>query len=232
MTAALEPAMHDFINQVLYGDCRDIMREMPSASVDFVLTDPPYLVNYVSRDGRTIAGDTRDDWLIPACAALYRLLKPDRFMVSFYGWNKVECFMHAWKDAGFRPVGHLVFAKRYHSRERYVRYTHECAYLLAKGDPPRPQVLLRDVLDWHYSGNTLHPTEKPVMALVPLIEAFSQVGDLVLDPFCGSGTTAVATRALGRRYIGIEKAWRYYTIARDRLAQPGRDEDDGYIASR
>lgn len=216
--------MHDFINRILYGDCIDVMRAMPSASVDFVLTDPPYLVNYTSRDGRTIANDNRAGWLKPAFAEAYRVLKPDRFMVCFYGWNKVEHFMHAWKDAGFTPVGQFIFVKDYASKQGFTRSHHESAYLLAKGNPPQPQTALADVREWRYTGNILHPTQKPVMALVPLIMAFSHPGDIVLDPFCGSGTTAVAALQCKRRYIGIEKAWRYCAIARDRLEREKREE--------
>lgn len=54
-------------------------------------------------------------------------------MVSFYGWNRVDRFMAAWKNAGFSVVGHLVFTKTYTSKAAYVGYRHECAYILAKG---------------------------------------------------------------------------------------------------
>jgi hypothetical protein len=101
-------------------------------------------------------------------------------------------------------VGHLVWTKDYHSSERFVRYAHEAAYLLAKGNPDPPRVVLRNVLDWRYTGDALHPTQKPVMALLPLIMAYSRFGDIVLDPFAGSGTTAVAAETLGRRYIGVD----------------------------
>ncbi len=209
--------MHNFTNKIIYGDCIDIMRTMPSASVDLIVTDPPYLVNYTSRDGRTVAGDSSAHWLKPAFAEVYRVLKPNHFMVSFYGWNKVERFMYAWKDAGFTPVSHLVFVKDYHSKEGFAKSCHENAYLLAKGNPAKPSNPPRDVLAWEYTGNVLHPTQKPVMALTPLIQAFSQVGDIVLDPFAGSGTTAVAAQQLNRKYIGIEKVWRYCKVARNRL---------------
>ena len=125
--------------------------------------------------------------------------------------------MYAWKDAGFYPVGHFVFVKDYHSKAGFVRSHHENAYLLAKGNPRTPYSAPRDVLDWEYTGNVLHPTQKPVMAITPLIEAFSQAGDIVLDPFIGSGTTTVAAVEQGRRYIGIEKVWRFCKTARDRL---------------
>jgi DNA modification methylase len=64
--------------------------------------------------------------------------------------------------------------------------------------------MLPDVLSWRYTGNDLHPTQKPVMAMAPLIFAFSEPHDIVLDPFAGSGTTAVAARLFGRRYIANE----------------------------
>lgn len=209
--------IHDVTNRIIHGDCLDIMRELPAASVDLIVTDPPYLVEYQSRDGRTFAGDDNSRWIKPAYAEMYRVLKPNRFCVSFYGWNKVERFVHAWKDAGFTPVSHLVWVKDYSSKDSFTRAHHECAYVLAKGHPPKPRVLLPDVFEWRYSGNRLHPTQKPVMAITPLIMAFSRIGDIVLDPFCGSGTTAVAAQQFKRRYIGIEKMAQYATVARERL---------------
>jgi DNA modification methylase len=68
-----------------------------------------------------------------------------------------------------------------------------------------------------YSGNRSHPTQKPVSALMPLIESFSAPGDVVLDPFCGSGSTLAAARLLGRRFIGIELDSTYHALAAQRL---------------
>lgn len=104
---------------------------------------------------------------------MYRVLKKDALMVSFYGWNRVDRFMAAWKNAGFSVVGHLVFTKTYTSKAAYVGYRHECAYILAKGRPALPQKPLPDVLGWKYSGNRHHPTEKSVTSLQPLIESFT-----------------------------------------------------------
>lgn len=209
--------INEFVNRIITGDCVEVMKEIPTTSIDFIATDPPYLVRYTSRDGRRITNDDTGNWLMPAFAEMYRVLKYDRFLLCFYGWNKVDRFFDAWKAAGFYPVGHLVWVKDYHSNERFVRYSHESAYLLAKGKPEKPHIALRDVLDWKYTGDELHPTQKPVMALLPVIMAFSAVGDIVLDPFAGSGTSAIAARALGRRYIGIEIDPLYARKAEERI---------------
>ena len=212
----------EFVNRIIAGDCVKVMQEMPTGSIDFIATDPPYLVNYTSRDGRSVANDDRDEWLMPAFGEMYRVLKYNSFLVCFYGWNRLDRFFAAWKQAGFHPVGHLVYVKPYHSNGGYVRYSHEEAYLLAKGVPDTPPVLLRDVLEWQYTGNTLHPTQKPVMAMLPLIMAFSRVREIVLDPFVGSGTTAVAAKQLGRRFIGIEIDPIIAQQADERVKQTGK----------
>ncbi len=150
------------MSRFILGDCVRVMATFPDNAVDFILTDPPYLVGFRDRSGRTIAGDKTDEWLQPACIEMFRVLKKDALMVSFYGWNRVDRFMAAWKNAGFSVVGHLVFTKNYTSKAAYVGYRHECAYILAKGRPRLPPNPLPDVLGWKYSGNRHHPTEKPV----------------------------------------------------------------------
>lgn len=206
------------INEIIHGDCNAILKELPPESVDLVLTDPPYGVRYKDRAGRSIANDDCLDTVLSSFAELYRVLKPNTLCVSFYGWNRVDEFFSAWRAAGFRPVGHIVWHKSYASSRRYLRAHHEQAYVLAKGRPLKPREPLGDVRAWSYSGNRAHPTEKAVSVLAPLIESFSQPGALVLDPFSGSGSTAVAAALSGRRYMGIELEERYCEVARRRLS--------------
>ncbi|MGY5780289.1 DNA methyltransferase [Rhizobium sp. LEGMi135b] len=200
-------------NTILYGDCISLMQRLPGGSVDFILTDPPYLVRYQDRRGRTVANDDNGDWLVPAFAEMHRVLKNGGFAVSFYGWNKVDLFMDAWRKAGFRIVGHLVFHKGYASSQRFLRHTHEQAYLLAKGSTPIPTRLLDDVLDWDSTGNRLHPTQKPLRPLESLVSTFSRPGELVLDPFCGSGSSLVAARQCARDFLGMELDRRHHMAA-------------------
>lgn len=206
-----------FINQIIQGDCLQVLPRLPAESCDFALTDPPYLVNYRSRDGRSIAGDVTGEWVAPAFREIYRVLKPDRFCVSFYGWHLADHFLAAWRAAGFEPVGHIVMVKNYASGQRYLRYQHEQAYLLAKGQPRPRRFPLKDVLRWEYTGNRLHPTQKPVSALRPLIGAFTRPGEIVLDPFAGSGSTLATAAQMRRRYIGIEVDQGYWRAALRRL---------------
>ena len=125
-------------NVIFNADCIDVMQAFDSGTVDFILTDPPYVTRYRDRQGRKVANDDNGRWLRPAFNQIHRVLKDGGFCVSFYGWNKIDLFMDAWKAAGFRVVGHLVFRKRYASSARFLRYEHEQAYLLAKGNPARP----------------------------------------------------------------------------------------------
>src|SRR5262249_6198380 len=119
------------VNQVIHGDCITVMQSMPCASIDLVVTDPPYLVSYYPRDGRRCANDNDDAWLLPAFRELYRLLKPDSFCATFYGWPWIDRFMAVWRVCGFRPVSHLTWVKAHCSREGYTRSFHEVGLLLA-----------------------------------------------------------------------------------------------------
>jgi len=208
-----------FLNTIINGDCLNVLPSLPARSIDFVLTDSPYITRYKSRDGRTVPNDDNDAWLKPAFAEIYRQLQEDSFCVSFYGWPHADKFLQAFRAAGFRPVGHFIFPKTYTSSSRYVRYQHECAYLLAKGYPQQPKNAIGDVISWKYTGNRLHPTQKPLCVLSPLIEAFSQPNSTVLDPFAGSGSSLLAAKMLGRNYLGVELDPAYHAVASQRLAQ-------------
>ena len=202
---------------IVEGDCANILQAFPRSSVDFVLTDPPYIVSYKDRSGRTIANDRTPRAMQDAWRRIADVLKPNSLCFSFYSWQHIQYFAAAWRCAGLAPVGHIVFTKRYVSAQKYLRYAHDCGYLLAKGNPSVPTEPLIDVLDWHYSGNRRHPTEKSVETVKPIIEVFTRAGDVVLDPYAGSGSTLVAAALLGRRYLGIEIEAKYCELARRRL---------------
>jgi adenine-specific DNA-methyltransferase len=123
----MEPqlAVAPFPSAVIEGDCTQVLTTIPSLSAEFILTDPPYICGYCDRSGRRIMNDDQDGWLLPAFKEMFRVLMDDSFCVSFYGWHRVDTFMHAWRSAGFRVLEHLVFIKPYDSSQRYVRRRHE-----------------------------------------------------------------------------------------------------------
>lgn len=207
-----------YLNQIHLGDCTQVMQSIEPNSVDLIVTDPPYLVNYRDRSGRSIANDVQSDWLEPSFKEMYRVLRDNSFAISFYGYTQTDKFMQAFKKAGFKVIGHFVFAKHYASRKGFTEARHECAYLLAKGNPRKPRNALPDVMPWgKYTGNKFHPTQKPLEVLRALIKSYSEIGDVVLDPFAGSGSTVLAAQQLHRSWIGIEMDAQYHSNAVNRL---------------
>ncbi|XJB52468.1 DNA methyltransferase (plasmid) [Escherichia coli] len=206
------------MSRFVLGNCIDVMARIPDNAIDFILTDPPYLVGFRDRSGRTIAGDVNDDWLQPASNEMYRVLKKDALMVSFYGWNRVDRFMSAWKtrriQRGRAPRVHQKLHIQICVCARTVTNALTSWQRAVHVWPRNP---LPDVLGWKYSGNRHHPTEKPVTSLQPLIESFTHPNAIVLDPFAGSGSTCVAALQSGRRYIGIELLEQYHRAGQQRL---------------
>ncbi|WP_227271259.1 DNA methyltransferase [Roseobacter weihaiensis] len=205
-------------NQIIHGESANILRTFPEASVDLVVTDPPYLVNYRDRNGRSLQNDNNAEAVMAVFDPMARVMKPNSYAVCFAGWGALPQFSAAWEAAGLRIVGQIVWHKRYASRVGFTQYRHESAYILAKGKPARPTKPLPSVMEWVYSGNRAHPTEKAVEVIAPLIRSFSKPGDLVLDPFCGSGSTCVAATLSERQTIGIELDKEHITTAHNRLA--------------
>jgi adenine-specific DNA-methyltransferase len=207
---------------IYHEDCVRVLPMLPAGSVDFVLTDPPYLVNYTGRwDGerRRIVGDDDPSWLVPAFAEIWRVMKADSFAISFYGWTQADIFVGTFKALGFRLVSHLAFVKNVWGLGRFTRGQHETAYLLAKGRPKVPARGISDVIEWEREHDAFHPNQKPVAALHPLIAAYAPRGGVMLDPFMGSGSTLRAAKDFGLGAIGVEVEERYCRYAARRMQQ-------------
>ncbi|WP_136159933.1 DNA methyltransferase [Escherichia coli] len=215
------------MSRFVLGNCIDVMARIPDNAIDFILTDPPYLVGFRDRSGRTIAGDVNDDWLQPASNEMYRVLKKDALMVSFYGWHRIDRFMAVWIRAGFSVAGHPVFTKNYTSKSADFADPPQRRYIPAKGSPAPPRKPLPAVLGWEHSGNTPHPRGKPVAPPYTRWEASTPPNSIVLDPFAGSGSTCVAALQSGRRYIGIELLEQYHRAGQQRLAAVQRAMQQG-----
>jgi site-specific DNA-methyltransferase (adenine-specific) len=207
---------------VIHGDCLEVLPRLPSGSVDFILTDPPYLVDYRGRwDGEreAIVGDADPGWVLPVFSELHRVLRDDGLAVTFYGWPHADVFVGAFKRVGFRPVSHLALVKNVWGLGRFTRGQHETAFLLAKGRPPLPAAGIADVFEWTREPDAVHPNQKPLAVMKRLLSAFAPEGARVLDPFLGSGTTLRAAMDLGMGGIGIEIEEQWCRFAAERLRQ-------------
>lgn len=111
------------MSRFVQGNCVEIMAGFPDNAVDFILTDPPYLVGFRDRQGRTIAGDVTDEWLQPACHEMYRVLKKDALMVSFtVGTVPIALFPHG-KRRGLASWG-ISFSPKRTRQNQLMSATH------------------------------------------------------------------------------------------------------------
>lgn len=214
------------------GDCINEMSKIPTGSVDLIVTDPPYGIGYDSIGGSGYRTEvTFDDspesilsLLRSAAREMSRVLSPHGHLYSFFGIQLWSETIAIYKAAGFDvDVLPLVWVKQTGGTVDWDhRYAPAWEPILFANGPARRLARKRDnVLAFNSPsmGERLHANEKPVSLLKELIEMSSQPGELVLDPFCGSGSTLQAAKDSGRRWIGIELEPRMYNIARLRLSR-------------
>jgi DNA modification methylase len=213
-----------------HGDCRDILPALPRASVHLIVTDPPYGVqwrsNYRAKRFDFIAGDEDQDAAIAGLRIALPALMNCRHVYVFGSINLDGLPLGSvaeliWdKD---RPVlGNLAAGwSPTHEPIQFALYVpsagdRQRGYGSGAARLRRGSVIRVPRLD----GNVMrHPTEKPVALLRELIEMSSRIGETVLDPFAGVGSTLVAAQLEGRKAIGIEIEERYCAIAVERLRQ-------------
>lgn len=213
-------------NQIIHGDSLTILRQMDSDSIDAIITDPPYGIGYQSKRFGRIANDKLPYiwWLYDG----YRVLKDGGCMLCFSRWDVQHIFIEAMQIAGFNVRSTVIWDKVAHGMgdtKAQFAPSYETIIFAVKGKYAFPGKRPRDLYSVLKlgSGNMQHPTEKPVELLEQLIEATTRADDLIFDPFAGSGSTLLAARNKGRRYLGLEINEDYYKVARDRL------EGDRYV---
>jgi site-specific DNA-methyltransferase (adenine-specific) len=214
--------LHRFVNKIIQGDCREILPQLPAESVDLLLTDPPYGMRYRAKAGsRPIVGDDDLSWFRPFIREAYRVLKPNTHAYLFCNEYGLATFRAEMASAGFKVKRLLVWVKDQHTAgDLGGDYANRTEYLLFGHKGRRLLSGHRDanVLFFKRSGRRrVHPTEKPEDLLRYLIEKSSAPGELVLDPFAGSGTTCRAAKDFRRRYLGIEIDPRYAAVAQRRV---------------
>ena len=199
---------------------------MEAGSVDAIITDPPYGINYVSQTRARIKNDKSPFiWFLYDA---FRVLKSGESgrgsLVCFTRWDVQQTFIDAMKLAGFQVKSEVIWDKVFHgmgdTRAAFAP-SHENIIFAVKGKFSFPGHRPKDVVSFMKlsSSQMVHPTEKPVGLLANLITSVTKPGDLILDPFAGSGSTLVAAKKTGRRFIGIELDDEHFEKAQRRIEE-------------
>jgi modification methylase len=250
------------LDQVLRGDCIELMRMLPAGSVDCIFADPPYnlqLRGELRRPDDSLVDGLDEDWDRFADPAGYdaftrawltecrRLLRKDGTIWVIGTYHNVFRLGACLQDLGFWLLNDVIWRKANpmpNFRGRRFTNAHETLIWAARGRDSRyrfnyqaMKALNDDTQmrsDWliplctgaerlrNAHGLKLHPTQKPEALLHRVLLSCTNPGDIVLDPFLGSGTTAVVATRLGRHFIGIERHPAYVEAAWKRLREVKR----------
>lgn len=220
--------MEKYLNKIINGDCLSRLKDLPDKCIDLILTDPPYGMSYQSAwrtatpQFEKIEQDDDVDWFPEFIAEAYRVLKDDSHIYIFCNDYAISEFRKMMDKVGFIPKRTLVWVKNNHtSGDLEGDYGNKTEFVLyaQKGRKELNGKRETNVLMFDRVATLKHPTEKPVDLCQFLIQKSSSHGDIVLDPFAGSGTTCRAAMDLHRQFIGIELNPDYCKIAENRLRQ-------------
>lgn len=210
-----------------HGDCLDVLPMLKPASVDVVVTDPPYGINTKS-DGSGKLNPWADMtnaalWYREWIGAARRVLKPTGCLWSFLNWRSLVTFQKAACDLGWPIESLLVWHKDWigPGGQKGLRPSYELVALWAMPDFSISDRGIPDIktAPWSSMKPNGHPAEKPEPLVRWLIDISSRPGATVLDPFMGSGTAGEACVNSDRRFIGVEVDQQWYAIAERRIGE-------------
>lgn len=228
------------MSQILQGDCIELLKSIKSKSIDLILTDPPYFISKKSyfkvgaaenKKFNTISLDF-GEWdkeseidLNLLFKEYYRVLKRGGTLIFFYDIWKSSEVKEAAELNKFKQPRVCQWVKTnptpINSSQNYLSNSIEYFFTFVKrGNPTFNSNYDRGIYNYpicHGKERTEHPTQKPLDLFKDLIKKHSNEGDIVLDTFSGSGTTAIAALETNRRYIIIEKEEEYLNIIKDRI---------------
>jgi len=214
----VKPYYHDDYTTIYQADCRDVLRDI--GLVDLVIMDPPYGMEFRSNYRKLKHDKIYGDEFLPLDLILSAKELARCATYCFCRWDNI-CDLP-------KPKSVLAWVKNNWSmgdlEHEHGRQWEACCFW--PGPQHRFIRRIPDVLTENRTGNVYHPTEKPHGLIMEIIRA--NAGDVVLDPFMGSGSTLVAAKCLGRRAIGIEIDERYCYSAKSRILKTRIGQDDLY----
>lgn len=220
--------------KLILGDCLQEMKKIPDKSIDLVLTDPPYNISrknnfgtmkrYNSYKGMDFGewdwNFDQEKWIEDVISKL----KDNANVVIFNSWQNIKQIADCLQKLGLEIKRPIILKKKNPmpaNRERLFLNSFEFGVWASKGKWTFNRIGKYNEAFFEVSNNgkTEHPTEKSKNAMIYFIKILSNENNTVLDPFMGSGTTGVACKELGRRFIGIEIEPKYFEIAQRRINQ-------------
>ncbi|WP_372604587.1 site-specific DNA-methyltransferase [Actibacterium sp.] len=246
------------LNQILAGDCVEVMNSLPENSVDLIFADPPYnlqLKGDLHRPDNSLVDAVDDAWDQFDTFAAYdkftkawlkaarRILKPNGAIWVIGSYHNIFRVGAALQNEGYWILNDVVWRKSnpmpnfrgkrltnahetmiWASKEEASKYTfnYEALKSLNEGVQMRSDWVL-PICTGHErlkddNGDKAHPTQKPESLLHRVLVGSTNPGDVVLDPFFGTGTTGAVAKMLGREFIGIEREEAYRKVAEKRIA--------------
>ena len=223
------------VDHVYNMDCIDGMDKIESYSVDLVLTDPPYNVDYTNKSKHLAnLGKSRDKQVkrdksyigadFPYTQFAFKLkdvMKHNSHLYLWCGDDQMFDWYPKLKYAGFKFRCLLFWIKNKQTFNlsmafNYCYKSENCMFWV-RGSKKLRKVGLNNLFKYNCPNNTIHPTQKPIGLFEELIINSTNEGDLVFDPFMGSGTTAVACMRTNRHFIGFEISPEYHKIIENRI---------------
>ncbi len=204
-------------------DCFNMLSRTDDNSVDLILTDPPYGMDYQSNNRKEkhkkIEGDVSLEWLPEWVEQIKRVSKDNSHIYIWCSWHKVDVFKTE-LEKHFKIKNLIVWAKKgggMGDLKGGYGGCHELCFFINNGKNLNGR-RDTDVIDKAYrTGNTYHPTQKPTNLMAYLIEKSSNEGDVVMDCFSGSGSTALACHETNRVFIGSELDKEFFDISVNRI---------------
>jgi site-specific DNA-methyltransferase (adenine-specific) len=228
-----------FHEDTLYeGDALTLLPQIPGGSIDLIVTDPPFAIDFkaqrlnYNRTGSNVLegyqeipeeeyGQFTRQWIAEAA----RVLSPAGSMYIFSGWNRLRDILEGIDEAGLTTINHLIWKYQFgvFTKKKYVTSHYHILFVVK--DPKQYTFNKIDhypedvwVINREYwKGRMKTPTKLPSDLVKKIISYSSNPGDLVLDPFLGSGTVAVVARREGRHFLGFEVVPEYCAFAQDAL---------------
>lgn len=218
-------------------DCMNILRKMEDASVDLIITDPPYrttsrgcngnsggmLAKEINKKGKVFKYN--DVNVFDYSKEFFRVLKDSSHCYVMTNHVNLHEMLNAFAQAGFHFIKSLVWDKGNKIMGQYYMSCFEYILFFRKGRGHKinccgtPDILSVPNKKTKINGKNIHDTEKPVGLMKVLIENSSSENDVVLDPFMGIGATGVACKFLFRKFIGIEIDKKYFDFAKKRIGE-------------